>query len=488
MDPELNRSRRSSSGTASDPESGPDAAHPLADGTGYRPGIAPTRRPKLLRRPAAVDRALARVPESLRALQAVAIGGFLLRVVVVAVNAQVPLTRDLTRDPGNFVDLAPQLANGQGLYRDGVLVTYWPPGYLGFVSVFVKVEEIVGVGTLRFWIGLGQSALAGVSILVVGLLVRRRISPSVAFVSALVLALWPNQLLMSSVVMTEGLFTPLYTAGVAALLWRRRATTGAVALAGLLLGAAVLTRPAGAPVVIAAAGVVAWTNRRSIRSALASTALFSVVVLAVLAPWLLYTNAAVGTPTLSSFNGYNLCLGNADDADGEFDGDRCRLRPGESAVEGDSRMRSEAIEWMLRNPLEQPRLLVIRVRELVIADFYAAEDLPDDQYDAPIPASVVLATTQVWWVVVMYLAARGLWRHRSDSFFRAGAVLWGAALIGPLVTIGHIRFHDPLVPFMAICAAAWLVAGGPTGKATRDRQRSATDGDLPVGHGSPQSR
>ena len=218
------------------------------------------------------------------------------------------------------------------------------------------------------------------------------------------------------------------------------------------------------------------------------TALFVATVIAVLSPWLLYTNASVGTPTLSSFTGYNLCLGNADDADGEFDGDRCRLRPGESAVEGDSRMRAEALEWMLRNPLEQPRLLVSRVRELVITDFYAAEDLPDAQYDAPIPAVVILVTTQVWWVFIVYSAARGLWQRRRDPFFKAGSVLWGAALIGSLVTIGPSRFHDPLVPFLAICAAAWLVSGGSRAEPARSEELPRMGEDLRAGRESPQAQ
>ncbi len=382
--------------------------------------------------------------------------GLVLRLAATTVNASVPLPAD-GRDPSRYVDLGRLIVDGQGMIEGGRLTTYWPPGYPAFVALWIRVQELLGVGSLRFWVGVGQSLLAAGAVLAVGLVVRRRVDAATGLVAAVLLAVWPNMVLGTATVMTEGLFTPLYAVGVVVLLWDPVPRWRALVMSSLLFGVATLTRPAGATAVVAAVVVASWTRRGRPRSAIAAAAVTATVFVAVLVPWLVYTQREVGTPVLSSFAGYNLCMGNSDGATGEFVPELCRPRPGESPEEADGRLRSEAIDWIVRHPERQPGLLARRAFETAIVDLHAVYDMPGPGYEGWLPLGVAVVVLQGWWIAALYLGARGGWEQRRDPFHRQALLMWGAVLVLPMLTIGDSRFHDAFVPFVAICVADRVV-------------------------------
>lgn len=383
---------------------------------------------------------------------------FGVRLLFVLANSWVPQPRDTGTDPGNYVDLAYGISAGQGMWRDGSLTVSWPPVYPYFIAFWIQVDQFVKVGSLRFWVGLGQSALAASVVVAIGLLVRRRMNPRSGVAAAFVLALWPNQVIGAGVIMTEGVATPLYAFGVVVLLWSPRPSLQAAAAGGALFGFAVLTRPSTLAAVFVAAGLTIWLLRPFWKRALLTAGTVVGAFFLVLSPWLMYTQATVGTPVLSSFTGYNLCMGNADDTTAEFNPDRCKSPPNSDTIAEDKRMRDEAIRWIAENPERQPLLILKRAGATMVADIYSVYNMPAPSYESPIPMVPVVLVTQLWWFVALYLAARGLWDNRRSKFVRSAATMWGAALIGPLATIGHIRFHDAVVPFLAICVGARIAA------------------------------
>lgn len=391
------------------------------------------------------------------------------RLVAALINGGVPLAED-GRIPGMYVGVARSIADGRGIQLDGTPFTLWPPGYPIFVSLWVKFDSVVPLSTLRFWVGAGQALLAGAMVVAVGWLVARRLGGAVAVVAAALLAFWPNQVIGTSMVMTEGLFTPLYALGVVALLWRSRPRWYELAASGLAFGAAIAVRPTGIFAPLVAIVLVMWIYRNEWRRAVLGVVTLAVSALLLPAPWLVHTNQTVGSPVISTYNGYNLCMGNADAANGQFQPDRCRPLASESDLEADQRVGSEAVEWIVANPARQPELVLRRVAGTFLSDLYATFELPGDgNYAGPLPFWLLIGVSQVWWMAALYLTARGWWRGCRNGFVAAATVLWLTPLVPVLITIGDERFHDPMIPLMAICSAIWIVT-------KVDRARSAPDG------------
>ncbi|MDQ3974569.1 MAG: glycosyltransferase family 39 protein [Actinomycetota bacterium] len=302
------------------------------------------------------------------------------------------------------------------------------------------------------------------------------------YAGALLLAVDPASVVWSNFLQPEALFTLLLASGV--VLWyraQRRASPRLAAAAGLLVGAAVLTRPIGlylALVLVAVGWLVAKADlRRRVVLALA----FLAVAALPPAGWVARNAAVTGVPLLSTVESLNLLHYRAAGAVAEEQDislNRARLRlqqqldartaPGDNPAEV-ARVRSAlgirtlldhpagaAVTWvkgagrMLFGPARAPLLILLGEQDPVALDS---------------PRKVAWVALQ--WAILAVLYACAL----------AGAVIavrrrrWAAlAVLGALIayfvlvssgTEAFSRFRVPMVPYVAAlggCGAASVAA------------------------------
>ena len=133
------------------------------------------------------------------------------------------------------------------------------------------------------------------------LLLPRRL----ALLAAFLLAADPASIVFANQMMTETLFAFLLTLALAlAVVAMRREKTILAAVAGLLLGLAVLTRPVAfyLPLVLVPALVLAWRRRTSLILAAALVVGFAIPA----GGWLVRNLHTTGVATISTIEGYNV--------------------------------------------------------------------------------------------------------------------------------------------------------------------------------------
>jgi putative effector of murein hydrolase LrgA (UPF0299 family) len=206
-------------------------------------------------------------------------------------------------DEGYYVRAARSLVAG-----DGYPGALRPPGYPAFVAAALAL----GGGSLRA-ARMVQIGVALLGVALVGAIVRRRFGAGAAALSALLAALDPTLIFYSHLFWSETLVATLLLGALFCLdrfdLERRDVW---LAAAGVILGAAVLTRDM---LLFFVPAVVGWTwlvpggARPSI--ALRRAALVVVPVLLLVVPWMLRNQALLGRPLLLSTNSwYPLAVGN----------------------------------------------------------------------------------------------------------------------------------------------------------------------------------
>jgi len=390
-------------------------------------------------------------------------------------------------DQTGYVHVAEAWASGR--FGTGMLRS---PGYPALLALATKLTGGPdGVVPLRVGAGVAQIALAALTIVTVGVLTRRLTgSDGAGLVAATVLAIWPNQVAGSAVLMSESLSTPALFGAAAIALWRvgARPVTAPgrrrAAVAAAVAGVALLTRPALAPSVIVIVALVGWGPGPA-RERLTRLAVPVAALLLVLAPWLVVSSIKEGSPSLdlASAGGFNVCLGNGPGATGRWDtaaaAGRCRLRAnGRGELADGRRLARDGLRWAWSHPGEQPRLVGSRLAHTFATDDYWFDWYPAwDDYRGPWAsdghvARWLVIVNRVWWTTSAAAALAGLIgglvaRRRPTMW---AAAIAGGAVLAPLATIGDPRFHDALVPFVAVGVGAAVAAA-------RRRPREPQEGE-----------
>jgi hypothetical protein len=208
-----------------------------------------------------------------------------------------------------FFELAKSIATGKGVaFEDGIPTALRVPLYPMFLAaVTLGHKELLPVVVAQSLIGAGTIWCAWI-------IARQMFGGTSANVAALLTAIYPYYVIHDTALQETGLFTFLTAFAVIVLL--RAGRTGsylAAATAGVLLGAAVLTRATLAPFAIAAPFCLAFASgsfRNTWWAKLRAVLLCSAVLVATTTPWLLRSAALTGSPVLSTETGYFLWLGN----------------------------------------------------------------------------------------------------------------------------------------------------------------------------------
>lgn len=132
-----------------------------------------------------------------------------------------------------------------------------------------------------------------------------------AFWGAVVFALEPTRLFLSSMLLSDALFTSLFLGSLVVLEWgRRRSSLSYIALAGAILGLCILVRPIALflPVLYAAYLIFFIPQRK--RSIIAAV-VGCLAALVIISPWMVRNHLLFGSWNISSVGAANLVLYNA---------------------------------------------------------------------------------------------------------------------------------------------------------------------------------
>ena len=378
-------------------------------------------------------------------------------------------------DERHYDVLARSLASGGGYVEDGVPTAYWPVGYPALVAAFYS---IFGLGYLPIIIF--QAVLGAATAVLTWRLASLFFAEKPARAAGLIVAVLPSQLAYAARLFPAVLLGFVAVAASYVIIKYGRTVAGAGA--GLLTGAAALAAPVLllTPVVFFAIDLLVG---RSWKRALARASVAAAVTVTVVAPWT-YRNWRVfgAFAPVSTNGGVVLWMGNNPDADGSYTFPLCAANPlwlVSDEVKQDRLGRELAWEFVRRNPGAFLKLIVPK-----FANLYA-DDISAFQYGAAVygvdvavsarrfPARLAQAVYALLWLGFII----GLVKRRRRIFGAVGGELRLAAVLATpvyltvfyLVFHGLDRYHFPMLPFMAVVAAAGICTDEPGDAPLMDR-------------------
>ena len=381
----------------------------------------------------------------------------------------------LEADAADYVRLASGLSSGAGYVDELERPTAWrPPGYPVFLAL---VEEIAGPG--RAPVALAQAAV-GAGTVALTWVVAQGLGPAAALVAAALVAVDAGQIALAARTLSEGLFTLLSLAvvalslGIVRALHRGERAGGWAVGAGVLAGAATLTRGlfVAYPVVLAGGIVVLGRRRGALRPALAAATLLLVAYAAALLPWTLRNVGAVGAPLpVATQGGFTLYAGWFPPGDTGFgmlpDDAITAGAVGLSEVEQSAYFTERTLAGLRAEPACIPRMIALK-----LVYFWVPVDwelLPWVGVVNPTYLFVLL-----WAVALMSAGVRGGGNGRDAGDLPRGrggsprsrlrlAELWplwlpvAYTLLMGLAFYTSPRTRAPIEPLLAVAAAAGLV-------------------------------
>jgi 4-amino-4-deoxy-L-arabinose transferase-like glycosyltransferase len=368
---------------------------------------------------------------------------------------------------------AARIADGHGYTgANGQATAYYPVGYpgaLGGILWLVRLAPIpdnipmtaavfnllLGIGTILLTFEVGQ----------------RLFNNRIGLFSAAIVALWPNLIFHTAVMLTETLFNFLVMASVLLVVaipaTTRRIGWKRLAAFGVLLGLSAVVRPIALfflPVLF----LVLLVARFGWRLALRDVGVATLAVVIVLVPWTIRNVHAMRSFVFISTNlGDNLCMSRHAGATGGFQASPACIVSGKGTttpcyeIKANRTNIRRATRFVRDHPLHEARLVFLQAYRTIKNDndgLAASESYGSSRFtpsglrrapeifaDLYFIAALVLAV-----LAVPVLARRGRPWH---LFFLLAAV---ALAVQPLIFFGDPRFHVPVLPFLAILAAVTL--------------------------------
>ena len=391
-------------------------------------------------------------------------------------------------DPTLYEVFAARIADGHGYTAaNGEATTYYPVGYIGALGAVVRLVGLTPIPDNVPMTAAVFNLVLGVGTVVLTFEVGRRLFDNrTGLIAAAVVALWPNLIFHTAVILTETLFIFLVMAAVLVLValpasterlgWRR------LAVFGVILALSALVRPISLMllpvlfVVLVVAGV-GW------RLTIAYVGIATLAVALVLTPWTIRNVRETDSFVVISTNlGDNLCMSRRAGATGAFQSGRaCIVRAGglkrpEYEVEVNNTNIRRAVRFVKSHPLSEAKLVFLRGYRTVENDhdgLLASESYGANPFIPSVWRRILEIVANAYFFVALALGLLAvpafLGRRRPWRLF---FLLAGAALaVQPLIFFGDPRFHVPVLPFVAVLAAVLLA---------RTRTLFAARSDRPV--------
>ena len=412
-------------------------------------------------------------------LVAIVVVGAVLRFGWAAYATEPP---EQLRDPVLYTMLGENLADGNGYsYTTGegqvpagvYPSAYYPPGYPLFLGgLFWAGDHLLpfDVGHL----GMATAANALMSTLTLPLvfaLGRRLNGVTAGLVAAGAMALLPNTIFHTGVVLTESMFLlvlvlmlllTLPTPAIArAPGWRRMVVVGA------LFAVSALIRPVS--LVLLPGFLFLWWPS-GFKVALKRTAVVTAAAAAVILPWTIRNAITMNSPVAISTNlGDNLCIGYNDDAQGGFammpkycDRHSDVPRPRFEIIRQSENI-DHATTWAKEHPSKLPSLVFWRAYYTFRDDHdgvAAVQDYGAVPWMSKRTEGLFAALGDGGYFALSGFAAIGIVAalRGPDRRQRFLILTMALSIVPPLLTFGDPRFKAPLYPLLALYAALALVA------------------------------
>jgi hypothetical protein len=357
--------------------------------------------------------------------------------------------------------LARSLAAGKGYVEDGVPTAYWTVGCSGLMAAFYVV-----FGYHYFPIIVFQAVLGAATAVLTWRLASLFLDEGPARAAGLIVAVLPSQVAYAARLYPAVVFG--FVTVIAADVILR---SGRLYAAGLFTGAGAL----GAPVALTLPApflAIDLLLRRSWKRALVRTLLVGAAAAAVVAPWTYRNWRVLGAfVPVSTNGGVNLWMGNNADADGCYNFPTSPANPlymVRDEVRRDRLGRRLAWDYIRRHPVTFVKLTVPKFANLYAVDTSAFQ-YGEKRYgvDVAVSARRFPARFSQGLYALLWLGfIVGLFKKRRQIFSSIEGKLPLAALLTVpvfltgvyLVFVSLDRYHFPMLPFMAVAAAAALTS------------------------------
>jgi 4-amino-4-deoxy-L-arabinose transferase-like glycosyltransferase len=361
----------------------------------------------------------------------------------------------------------PQEVDLQTVPEKGMETIFRAPGYPAFLAVIYK---LAGFQQRLPWARLIQAILGALVAPLTALLGLRLSGQRAAALAGMVVAFYPILAFLPVGLASENLFIPLLMLSLLAMTADRAARQPSIAiLSGLALGAATLTR--GSLVLFLPLAWLWLWRFRSPRHALLCTLTCS----ALLLPWAARNSRLAGRPAfVENTAGFNLYVGYHPQGDGTFFSQAAvELMSILDDSQRDAWATQQALGFIRQHPGRIPRLLLRRLAALVGWEDRELRFFYSNNFFGPIPQpwlAILYAGLVIPWMVVALSAPFGLAALHDREARGLILALVAATLLAYLPILGSARFHLPLVPPLAVCAAVAWTQRGPSA-ATPDAAR-----------------
>jgi 4-amino-4-deoxy-L-arabinose transferase-like glycosyltransferase len=378
-----------------------------------------------------------------------------------------------TGDACMYIHCARSLSSGSGWEYGGPRAWdagHTPPLYVLFLVLHLKLFE-AGIFTSKA----SQIGMVLASAALSYRVARNAWGRKAGLWAAAAVAFHPELIAFAHYNFSEVLYSFLLLLGFSLLVWARRdpgrADRKLLALAGIALGLATLTREATWLLAPVLAAVAAFDRPLAAGHFLKRFAAVELPVMLLVAPWAAYNTQRFGTFLLLSTNAGNVFYHNQNsnspenyDFRGHLVGpepyaEPPRPRCGLANVVANYRCEmSNALRYMLAHPYRVAARALPKLAALVNPASFPVRFLREGEYGEASAATVKLVTaaTAGSFMAVTLLAVLALWMGPPGPERRLTAIVLLFFLGIFAVTFGMSRYRLPLTPLLAIQASAVL--------------------------------
>ncbi|MGD0765006.1 MAG: glycosyltransferase family 39 protein [Dehalococcoidia bacterium] len=385
-----------------------------------------------------------------------------------------------------YDSVAQELANGHEVANpeDGAPTAFWPPGY---PLVLAGVYKLAGHGVHQ---GQTLNAVVGaLTVLATYGIGRIALGRSPALLGAAILAVFPSQVIYSSLMMSDVLFTFFFVVAIGVVvLYQARPDRPKVLVlvAGLACGAAALVRGEGMGLPLVLGAWIAIAARTNWRQAIGSILLLLVGSVLVVAPWTVRNVVRLHAFVPVSTNaGWDAVIGHNEFADGGW------MDPGNYFLRyaqlPDPQKEVEVYKAGLRMASsyarthigDEARLTVRKVKNLWMGDADAIGYQEMGQQKPFLSQGqrfwLTELTNDFYFVILLWAIPGLVLMSRRHGVWLSMVVLLAVYWTGfHVLTFGENRFHYPLAPILSLTAAAGII--GVVSRFDKAGKRRTRDG------------
>jgi len=398
-------------------------------------------------------------------------------VVLLATAALVPrvawvmyMPAEPTSDCATYEGLGLSLAQGKG-YQ-------FPPEFPAPTAFRVPLYPVFLAAIYRIWghetlaVKLAHVFLGMLTVWLSYRIAREQLPSSGSRSAALLVALCPDYLLTTSLLLSENLATPLFLFSLWCLLLARPQSYSPrwTLLSGFALGLAILAHPLTILTPVAALGWWCW-SKAGWRQILRSASAYALGLVLVVLPWVVRNQRVVGYPTLSTEGGGALYWQNRPGslpAGFRYEWLKEEVRGARGIALDEVDLHRSAFRLGFQSILQHPASFaaraVCKLRQLVHPSCSYAVVLNLRKLSRPLrfPLLHELALNEVcryYYLALFICGGLGLLESRVRRPVDRLSFLVILGICGVCVLfLGDPRYRYPMIPLVAVFAASWLRA------------------------------